>query len=117
MSNTPPLSEALYRAIRSKGYTTINQTDEVVEAVLGVLAQQMPVATVDAGMTRHAEAIPVPAECRQRLYMEGKPYPRSSCAVCGQFSPRHRQCDNLLQSAEGCSSQAQNGVKNDNSTN
>ena len=34
-----------------------------------------------------------PESCRQRLAAEGKPYPRSSCAACGQFSPKWRECD------------------------
>lgn len=37
-----------------------------------------------------------PSNCRQRLAVEGKPYPRSSCEVCGQFSPKSRDCDALL---------------------
>jgi hypothetical protein len=37
--------------------------------------------------------------CRQRLAAEGKPYARSSCLVCGQFSPRAEQCDMLLAAA------------------
>jgi hypothetical protein len=40
-------------------------------------------------------AVP-PANCRQRLSHEGKPYPRSSCAVCGKLSPNWRQCDAAL---------------------
>jgi hypothetical protein len=40
-------------------------------------------------------AVP-PANCRQRLSHEGKPYPRMSCAVCGKFSPNWRQCDAVL---------------------
>lgn len=39
----------------------------------------------------------VPANCRQRLREEGKPYPRSSCDVCGQFAPKWQECDALLQ--------------------
>lgn len=38
----------------------------------------------------------VPADCRQRLAAEGKPYPRSSCQVCGSFSPKWRECDAAL---------------------
>jgi hypothetical protein len=37
-----------------------------------------------------------PEGCRQRLAAEGKPYPRSSCAVCGKFSPRWKECDAAL---------------------
>jgi hypothetical protein len=37
-----------------------------------------------------------PANCRQRLVREGKPYPRSSCTTCGKFSPKWRECDALL---------------------
>ncbi len=38
----------------------------------------------------------VPANCRQRLAAEGKPYPKSSCASCGQFSPKWRECESML---------------------
>lgn len=38
----------------------------------------------------------VPANCRQRLASEGKPYPRSGCASCGQMSPNWRECDSML---------------------
>lgn len=38
----------------------------------------------------------VPASCRQRLAAEGKPYPRSSCSVCGKFSPKWKECDAIL---------------------
>lgn len=34
-----------------------------------------------------------PLKCRQRLAADGKPFPRSSCEVCGQFSPKWRECD------------------------
>ncbi|MBC7202543.1 MAG: hypothetical protein H5U29_03315 [Pusillimonas sp.] len=44
-------------------------------------------------------SIDPPANCRQRLAKEGKPYPRSSCFVCGQLSPRHRECDAMLEAA------------------
>jgi len=40
-----------------------------------------------------------PEQCRQRIASEGKPYPRSSCAVCGQFSPKSRECDALIEAA------------------
>lgn len=38
----------------------------------------------------------VPQLCRQRLMKEGKPYPRSSCSVCGTFSPMSKECDTKL---------------------
>ncbi len=41
-----------------------------------------------------------PSNCRQRLASEGKAYPRSWCAACGQFSPRWRQCDAALASPQ-----------------
>lgn len=41
-----------------------------------------------------------PTNCRQRLADEGKPYPRSVCAVCGPFSPEWRECDALLNRAK-----------------
>ncbi|PUA43488.1 hypothetical protein C5U62_22955 [Pseudomonas protegens] len=45
-----------------------------------------------------AVALPEPS-CRQRLAAEGKPYPRSGCAVCGQLSPKWRECDALIEVA------------------
>lgn len=38
----------------------------------------------------------VPTNCSQRLAAEGKPFPKSSCASCGQFSPKANQCDAML---------------------
>jgi len=35
----------------------------------------------------------LPANCRQLIAASGKPYPRSSCASCGPFSPKWRECD------------------------
>ncbi len=40
-----------------------------------------------------------PTNCRQRLAAEGKPYPRSSCSICGKFSPKHKQCDEAIAAA------------------
>lgn len=45
-------------------------------------------------MSNECKAVPV--NCRQRLAAEGKPYPRSSCAACGQMSPNWRECDSML---------------------
>lgn len=45
------------------------------------------------------DAAPAPAaepNCRQRLAAQGKPYPRSSCEACGQFSPKSRECDAMI---------------------
>jgi len=53
----------------------------------------------------------VPAECRQRLCEEGKPYPRSSCAVCGQFSPKWRECDSRLAAEQELSGKIPGGVE------
>lgn len=41
----------------------------------------------------------VPDGCRQKLVAEGKPYPRSNCAACGQLSPRWKECDAMLAAA------------------
>ena len=42
----------------------------------------------------HAAAYMVPpANCRQRLQREGKPYPKSGCEACGDMSPLWRQCN------------------------
>lgn len=51
-----------------------------------------PVAPLYAAPAAPAADAP-PENCRQRLAAEGKPYPRSSCAVCGKFSPKWRECD------------------------
>jgi hypothetical protein len=56
-----------------------------------------PAAHVEEG-ARVTDA--VPANCRARLMQEGKPYARSSCAVCGHFSPRHNECTAALKRAE-----------------
>ncbi|WP_147473219.1 hypothetical protein [Pseudomonas coronafaciens] len=45
-------------------------------------------------MSNECKAVPV--NCRQRLAAEGKPYPRSSCAACGQLSPNWRKCESML---------------------
>lgn len=41
----------------------------------------------------------LPENCRQRLAAEGKSYAKSNCAVCGQFSPRWKECDAVLADA------------------
>lgn len=41
----------------------------------------------------------LPDNCRQRLMRDGKSYPRSSCAACGQLSPKWRECDAALAAA------------------
>lgn len=50
----------------------------------------------DAAMGDGSSALEPPPKCRQRLAANGKPYPRSSCEACGQFSPKWRECDALL---------------------
>jgi len=50
----------------------------------------------DAAMGDGSSTLEPPQKCRQRLAADGKPYPRSSCEVCGQFSPKWRECDGLL---------------------
>ena len=37
-----------------------------------------------------------PANCRQRLMQEGKAYAKSSCAVCGDFAPNWKVCEEAL---------------------
>jgi hypothetical protein len=46
-----------------------------------------------------SKAVP-PSNCRQRLAAEGKPYPRSSCDICGQFSPKWRECNGLIDASK-----------------
>lgn len=40
-----------------------------------------------------------PVNCRQRLKSEGKAYPKSNCASCGEFSPKWKECDAMLAAA------------------
>lgn len=47
----------------------------------------------------HPGATP-PANCRQRLAHEGKAYPKSSCDVCGKFSPKYKTCNAILYDAK-----------------
>ena len=37
-----------------------------------------------------------PPKCRQRLRVEGKAYPKSTCQSCGSLSPNWKQCDAAL---------------------
>lgn len=39
------------------------------------------------------------SQCRQKLKAEGKPYPRSNCAICGQWAACWKECDEKLQAA------------------
>ena len=72
-----------------------------VEPLMAVAQHQRIVSALSAQQSA-PELVGVPVECRQRLAKEGKPYPKSSCAACGQFSPKWKECDALLAShAEG----------------
>ena len=42
-----------------------------------------------------------PDNCRQLLAATGKPYPKSSCVSCGQFSPKWKECDAAIDAAMG----------------
>lgn len=44
------------------------------------------------------EGLP-PKNCRQRIKAEGLPYPRSSCTICGAFSPNWKECNSVLEKA------------------
>lgn len=48
---------------------------------------------------QRAGAVLVPDGCRQKLITEGKPYPRSNCAACGQFAPKWKDCNSILSAA------------------
>lgn len=43
----------------------------------------------------------VPTNCRERLRIEGKPYPRSHCQSCGKFAPSQVTCDRILRAVTG----------------
>jgi hypothetical protein len=42
----------------------------------------------------------VPPNCRQRLQIEGKPYSKSNCEVCGSMSPMWLQCNAALETQQ-----------------
>ena len=76
---------------------------EVLADLLGndhdkrIMAERHLLAMLASAPAPAAPAADAPPEnCRQRLAAEGKPYPRSSCAACGQFSPKWRECDAAL---------------------
>ena len=50
-------------------------------------------------LAQQPQAVP-PANCRQRLKHDGKAYPRSSCAACGEFSPKWKECDAAMAQGE-----------------
>ena len=78
----------------------INVPREVLADLLGndhdkrIMAERHLLAMLAAATAPAADASP--ENCRQRLASEGKPYPKSSCAACGQFSPKWRECDAAL---------------------
>lgn len=39
------------------------------------------------------------SQCRQKLKAEGKPYPRSNCAICGQWEACWKECDEKIQAS------------------
>lgn len=66
-----------------RGATNLNDANNLLAECYGML-----------GKVEVAGSGEVPrATCRQRLAAEGKPYPRSSCAICGPFSPEWKKCD------------------------
>lgn len=93
------------------GYTTIgrvgifNSAEEVFDAIreldlplgwVSMTTEQLLPGWMLAAAPAAAAADAPPENCRQRLASEGKPYPKSSCAACGQFSPKWRECDAAL---------------------
>lgn len=95
-ADTPPKDSAgaLADALESSDWPGVSIGNKVLiaAAIQHLRARQSdqpaPVAVV----------LPEPF-CRQRLAAEGKPYPRSSCGVCGPFSPKWRECDALIEIA------------------
>ena len=57
------------------------------------------VAVLEAEVAELRKRVCVPEGCRQRLASEGKPFPKSGCAVCGAFFPRWKECDAMLAAA------------------
>lgn len=62
--------------------------DRFVNDMMAVLARYKP------SQAQPSQA--VPHGCRQLLIAQGKPYPKSSCSVCGAFAPKSQQCDQLI---------------------
>jgi hypothetical protein len=65
------------------------------------------VAVLEAEVAELRKRVCVPEGCRQRLASEGKPFPKSGCAVCGAFSPRWKECDAMLAAAPAYSGQTE----------
>ncbi|ROM84162.1 hypothetical protein BK655_12500 [Pseudomonas brassicacearum] len=74
------------------------QCDEKIEAATTQEAFKRWNETHPAEQPAPVEVMP-PEQCRQRIAAEGKPHPKSSCAVCGKFSPKWRECDALIEAA------------------
>lgn len=72
--------------IPERGCSTYNWRMSVIRDLRAMIAAAPTAPAADAP----------PENCRQRLAAEGKPYPRSSCTVCGKFSPKWRECDAAL---------------------
>ena len=68
--------------------------DDITSSILQ--AEEMNENMRKFGTIDRPKIIDVPSNCRQRLMVEGNTYPKSSCAVCGQFSPRWKECDDVL---------------------
>lgn len=71
-----------------------NHSLQIVHASTGPWVHDLD-KVIDAAMAE-SDVFDVPLMCRQRMAAEGLPYPRSSCYSCGQFSPKSRECDELI---------------------
>jgi hypothetical protein len=88
-----------------KGWMNLHG-EQSVQQVWGYTAAQMHAyaraAVEQAGGGRDGETITLklpPPNCRERLRVEGQPYPRSSCQVCGKWSPSSATCGKILDAA------------------
>lgn len=67
--------------------TTADHLLDIIAMVRGTFSTEAKPATAGSPCM-----IP-PANCRQRLQREGKPYPKTSCEACGPMSPLWLKCD------------------------
>lgn len=78
----------VYRAGMAAAAVQSSARREIADAEAFGLA-----STSGSLVDRSATCMVPPANCRQRLQREGKPYPRSGCEACGDMSPLWRQCN------------------------
>jgi hypothetical protein len=85
---------------RYTGETVATRVAEIQDFISRGYRYELRALYAGTHAAEQPDSVKVPPNCRQRLSSEAKPFPRSSCAVCGQFSPKWRECDALLAGGE-----------------